>query len=210
MKMLPDFSFEDIIDGLACGVDEVGRGPLAGPVVAAAVVIRRDTMPAAVLAQINDSKTLSATKREYLFNMIRDHAHVSIAECSVAEIDSINILQASLLAMKKAVETLDITCAAALIDGNKAPKLQIKAQTIVKGDAKSLSIAAASIVAKHYRDRLMEKYAIEFPHYGWEKNAGYGTAYHLKAIEIHGITPHHRLSFRPISEFQLKQNISNN
>lgn len=196
----PDFRHEDMHKGIVCGIDEVGRGPLAGPVVAAAVVLHRDKVPAAILEQINDSKKLNHAKRAYLFNKIHEFAHVSIAECGVDEIDDINILQASLLAMKKAFETLPVKAQIALVDGNKAPKLACKTQTIIGGDAKSLSIAAASIVAKHYRDQLMNKYAIEFPNYGWEKNAGYGTAQHLKAIEIYGITPLHRRSFAPVCE----------
>jgi ribonuclease HII len=208
--MPPDFSLEDRFDSLVCGVDEVGRGPLAGPVVAAAVVLRRKDCPADMLAQIDDSKKLTAAKRAYLAEKLRDCAHISIAACDVAEIDRINILQAALLAMKKAVETLDIKPAVALIDGNRAPKLACRAQTVIKGDSLSLSIAAASIVAKHHRDQLMKTYAIEFPHYGWEKNAGYGTAQHLKAIQIHGVTPLHRRSFSPISEHLLKVNSANN
>ena len=200
-KSRPDFSFEDAYQGPVCGIDEVGRGPLAGPVVAAAVIIDRARMPQKILDAINDSKKLSAAKREYLFNHLHDYSYVSLAECDAREIDSINILQASLLAMRKAFDALRAHGpVAALVDGNQNPKITgCQVQTIVKGDAKSLSIAAASIVAKHYRDQLMCKYAIEFPHYGWETNAGYGTAAHLKAIEIHGITPLHRRSFAPIS-----------
>jgi ribonuclease HII len=200
----PDFSFEDRFKGIVCGVDEVGRGPLAGPVVAAAVVLKRKNIPADVLAQINDSKALTAQKREYLYGKIHEYAHVCITECGVDEIDEINILQASLRAMAKAVEGLDIRPQAALIDGNKAPKLACATKTIVKGDSRSLSIAAASIVAKHYRDVLMCRHALEFPQYGWESNAGYGTAQHLKAIQIHGVTPLHRRSFAPVSKHLLK------
>ena len=209
-RIAPDFSFEDQYPHPVCGVDEVGRGPLAGPVVAAAVVIRRGEIPAEIAAQINDSKKLTAQKREYLAGQIRKYAHVSLAECGVDDIDSINILQASLLAMKKAVEGLDVAPAAALIDGIHAPKLACKAKTIIKGDSRSLSIAAASIIAKHYRDNLMCTYAVEFPQYGWDSNAGYGTAHHLKAIEIHGITIHHRRSFAPISKQIVKVNSANN
>jgi len=198
----PDFTFEDAYQGPVCGIDEVGRGPLAGPVVAAAVIIDRARMPQKILDAINDSKKLSAAKREYLFNHLHEYSYVSLAECDAREIDAINILQASLMAMRKAFEGLrGHGPEAALVDGNQNPKITgCKVQTIVKGDAKSLSIAAASIVAKHYRDQLMCKYAIEFPHYGWATNAGYGTAEHLKAIDIHGITPLHRLSFSPVSE----------
>lgn len=208
--MTPTFLFEDQHTGLVCGVDEVGRGPLAGPVVACAVIIDRTRMPVEILAQINDSKKLTERKRDFLFNEIKNYSDVSLAECNVEEIDRINILQASLLAMKKAIAGLKQQPAIALIDGDKAPKLSCRIQTIVKGDSKSLSIAAASIVAKHYRDQLMKKHALEFPHYGWEKNAGYGTAQHLKALEIHGITPLHRLSFSPVSKISVKVNSANN
>ncbi len=196
----PDFSFEDQYDGVVCGIDEVGRGPLAGPVVAAAVVIRRAAIPKAVLDQINDSKVLNAQKRAYLSGKIHEFADVSIAECSVAEIDEINILQASLRAMAKAFKTLSVRPVAALVDGNQKPPLRFcKIKTIIQGDARSLSIAAASIVAKHYRDNLMIRMAVDFPHYGWETNAGYGTAHHVKALEIHGVTAHHRRSFEPVA-----------
>lgn len=206
----PDFSFEDAFIRTAgataqvCGIDEVGRGPLAGPVVAAAVVLARDTRHAKLWQVINDSKKLTATRRADLYARIHDAGQVSIALCSVEDIDSINILQASLKAMQKAYAGLPQPAACALIDGNKAPKMPCHTQTIVKGDARSLSIAAASIVAKHYRDELMKKLDAEFPAYGWARNAGYGTAAHLKALEIHGITPHHRRSFAPISHLILK------
>lgn len=210
---LPDFSFEDMHDGPVCGIDEVGRGPLAGPVVAAAVIIQRAEMPQDVLRHINDSKKLNAQKRKWLYSKIHEYADVSLALIEPDEIDRINILQASLLAMGNAFHKLGQVPVAALVDGNKPPRLgndNVKVVTIVKGDAKSLSIAAASIVAKHHRDELMKKYAQEFPHYGWETNAGYGTAAHLKAIEIHGITPLHRRSFAPVSKQSVKENSANN
>jgi len=211
----PDFTYEDACNGIVCGIDEVGRGPLAGPVVAAAVVLRRDEFPPELLAEINDSKKLSAAKREKLFKVINEYAYVSLAEISPQEIDRVNILQATFLAMQRAHSALhksmQIPPAAALIDGNQRPKLlhEVFIQTIVKGDGKSLSIAAASIIAKHHRDMLMIKLAQQFPQYGWETNAGYGTAEHLKAIEIHGITPHHRRSFAPISKQSVKVNSAN-
>jgi ribonuclease HII len=203
-KTKPDFTYEDKHGGAVCGIDEVGRGPLAGPVVAAAVVLRRDTLPISVRREINDSKKLNASRRAWLFDEIHRHGDVSIAECSVEEIDTINIFQAAMLAMKKAYEGLVTRPPVALIDGNKAPKIDCTTQTIVKGDTLSLSIAAASIIAKHHRDELMKKYAEEFPHYGWASNAGYGTPEHLKAIEIHGVTWLHRRSFAPISKQLLK------
>lgn len=210
----PDFSFEDRYTGLVCGIDEAGRGPLAGPVVAAAVVIRRDEMPAGILTQINDSKVLTAEKRAFLFSKIYEYAHVSLAEASVAEIDRLNILQASLLAMKKAHAKLrkqmHAPPVAALVDGNQKPSLdRVTIETIVQGDARSFSIAAASIIAKHYRDQLMLKHAKQFPHYGWDRNAGYGTPQHLKAIEIHGVTPLHRRSFAPVSKQLVKESSAN-
>lgn len=207
--MSPTFKLEDKLTGIICGIDEVGRGPLAGPVVAAAVILRRDKIPADLCEQINDSKKLTAKKRAYLFEKIPEYAETSIASCSVEEIDKINILQASLLAMKKACEALPTPVQHALVDGNKAPKLSCRTHLVVKGDSISLSIAAASIMAKHHRDQLMETYAIEFPQYGWESNAGYGTAKHLKAIEIHGITRLHRRSFSPVSKQLLKINSAN-
>jgi ribonuclease HII len=200
MSKAPSFSFEDQHTGIVCGLDEVGRGPLAGPVVAAAVVIRRDVMPKKILKEIDDSKKLTAQKREELWNYIHEFADVSIAECSVAEIDEINILQASLRAMGLAYAGLKVRPDVALVDGNKAPALPCKVQTIIGGDALSLSIGAASIVAKHYRDELMVRIANDFPHYGWETNAGYGTAQHLKALETHGVTIHHRRSFAPVAQ----------
>ncbi len=206
----PSFAYEDRHQGPVCGIDEVGRGPLAGPVVAAAVIIDRDRFPPAALAEINDSKKLTAPKRAVLAATIRDYAHVALAECSVAEIDDINILQASMQAMAKACAALSLRPSAALVDGNRKPKLACTVQTIVKGDSLSLSIAAASIVAKQYRDALMARLAEEFPNYGWERNAGYGTAAHLKAIEIHGVTPHHRRSFAPISKQLVKESFVNN
>lgn len=210
----PDFSFEDRYDGVVCGIDEAGRGPLAGPVVAAAVVIRRHEIPADILSQINDSKALTAERRAFLFKKIYEYSYVSLAESSVDEIDRLNILQASLLAMKKAHAKLRRQMQAppivALVDGNQKPKLdRIAIETIVQGDARSFSIAAASIIAKHYRDQVMLKHARKFPQYGWATNAGYGTPEHLKAIEIHGVTPLHRRSFAPVSKQLVKENIAN-
>lgn len=207
--MSPNLLYEKQHQGPVCGVDEVGRGPLAGPVIAAAVILRPDA-PADLLSRLDDSKKLTALRRADLAERLRDHAYVSIAACDVEEIDRINILQATMLAMKKAVEGLDLLPRAALIDGNRAPDLSCTVQTIVKGDSKSLSIAAASIVAKHHRDELMKSWSIKFPEYQWEKNAGYGTAAHLKAIQIHGVTPLHRRSFAPVADYLLKESNSNN
>lgn len=198
---MPDFSFEDQCQAPVCGVDEVGRGPLAGPVVAAAVIFKNDMRQHPLLARIQDSKTLSAKTRAAIAAALPDLAHISIAESNVQEIDSLNILQATFLAMRRAVEGLPLRPQTALIDGNRAPKnFPCATQTIVKGDARSLSIAAASIVAKEHRDRIMRTLSEEYPHYGWDKNAGYGTARHLAALRTHGPTPWHRRSFSPVGD----------
>ncbi|KPD12138.1 ribonuclease HII [Phaeobacter sp. 11ANDIMAR09] len=177
------------------GVDEVGRGPLAGPVTAAAVVLDLEKLPEG----LNDSKKLSAKKRAALAQEIWQRAEVSVAEASVEEIDSINILRASHLAMERAVAALDPPPDYLLIDGNLIPRdLTIKAEAVVKGDGKSVSIAAASIVAKEARDTLMVDLAQQFPGYGWEKNAGYPSKQHREALVELGVTPHHRRSFKPV------------
>lgn len=195
----PGFKFEQaaLENGafVVAGVDEVGRGPLCGPVTAAAVVLD----PANIPVGLNDSKKLTEKRRLVLFDEIMATADCSIAHASVEEIDDINILRASHLAMERAVAGLKRSADHALIDGNMIPKgLPIKAETIVKGDARSLSIAAASIIAKVERDRIMGDLAAEFPGYGWEKNAGYGTKQHLAALQSLGVTPHHRRSFKPV------------
>lgn len=182
---------------IICGADEVGRGPLAGPVVAAAVIIPIKGLPPDLQSQIKDSKKLSDAKRQHLFPLIAAACPHAIAEASVDEIDQLNILHASLLAMRRAIEALGHVDHA-LIDGNKLPKLSIPATAIVKGDDKSLSIAAASILAKVTRDDLMRKLAQDWPGYGWDRNAGYPTAEHLAALEKQGLTPWHRRSFGPV------------
>ncbi|NEY90166.1 ribonuclease HII [Tabrizicola oligotrophica] len=207
-RIPPDFSFESAAlgRGLArvCGVDEVGRGPLAGPVTAAAVILD----PARIPPGLGDSKALTPAKRERLFGEIMASAQVCIAHATVEEIDSLNILRASHLAMERAVAGLPITPAHALIDGNLIPAgLKGRAEAIVKGDAKSLSIAAASIVAKVTRDRIMVDLAQQHPGYGWEANAGYPTKAHLEALLNLGVTPWHRRSFRPVHNI-LYQDIS--
>jgi ribonuclease HII len=195
-RVPPDFSHEQAAGlGKIAGVDEVGRGPLAGPVTAAAVILD----PARLPQGLSDSKVLTASRREALFYQLMDMAQVSVAHASVAEIDSLNILRASHLAMERAVAGL--TCAPdhVLVDGNLIPSdLQGRATAIVKGDAKSLSIAAASIVAKVTRDRLMVDLASQFPGYGWAENAGYPTKQHLSALLNLGVTPWHRRSFKPV------------
>ena len=194
----PDFTFEEdlISRGEICiaGVDEVGRGPLAGPVTAAAVILD----PANIPDGLNDSKMLSRKKREALEPLIFANAEVSIAHATVEEIDEINILRASHLAMERAIAGLG-RVDHALIDGNMIPRgLIIPATTIIKGDARSLSIAAASIVAKICRDRIMVGLAQQYPGYGWDTNAGYGSKSHISALHRLGVTPHHRRSFKPV------------
>lgn len=175
-----------------CGVDEAGRGPLAGPVCAAAVIL-----PEGVIVDgVNDSKKLSEKKRESLFDVIREQAlSYSIAYATVDEIEEINILNATMLAMRRAIDGLDIKADYAMIDGNKIPPIDIDAECIVKGDAKSMSIACASILAKVSRDRLLYKYAEEYPMYGFDKHKGYGTKVHREAILKYGPCPYHRKSF---------------
>jgi len=185
------------VSGPVCGVDEVGRGPLAGPVVAAAVVLNPERVPEG----LNDSKKRTEKKREHLYDLIHENAlAVMIAQASVEEIDRINILEASMLAMRRAVEGLALKPAGALVDGNRSPGLNMPTRTLIKGDGRSLSIAAASIVAKVFRDRLMKNLAEEHPGYGWEQNAGYGVPKHLAALKLVGVTPHHRRSFAPIRQ----------
>lgn len=175
-----------------CGVDEAGRGPLAGPVCAAAVILPEGV----IIDGVNDSKKLSEKKRESLFDVIREQAlSYSIAYATVDEIEEINILNATMLAMRRAIDGLDIKVDYAMIDGNKIPPLDIDAECIVKGDAKSMSIACASILAKVSRDRLLYKYAEEYPMYGFDKHKGYGTKVHREAILKYGPCPYHRKSF---------------
>lgn len=175
-----------------CGVDEAGRGPLAGPVCAAAVILPEGV----IIDGVNDSKKLSEKKRESLFDVIREQAlSYSIAHATVDEIEEINILNATMLAMRRAIDGLDIKADYAMIDGNKIPPIDIDAECIVKGDAKSMSIACASILAKVSRDRLLYKYAEEYPMYGFDKHKGYGTKVHREAILKYGPCPYHRKSF---------------
>lgn len=196
---VPDYSLERAATqrgaALVAGVDEVGRGPLAGPVTAAAVILD----PARIPDGLNDSKKLSAKRRDALWQVIHDAAEVSIAHASVAEIDEINILRASHLAMERAVAGLPRAPEFLLIDGNMIPKgLTIPSQAVIKGDGLSVSIAAASIVAKICRDRIMWDLAQQFPGYGWDTNAGYPSKSHKAALQNLGVTPHHRHSFKPV------------
>jgi ribonuclease HII len=199
--VMPSFRFESRHQGLVAGVDEAGRGPLAGPVVAAAVVIDRARATRGLLKQLDDSKKLSADERDdaYVLLMGSEAVAIGIGAASAREIDRFNILQASLLAMRRAVAALPEPPALALVDGNRAPRLACAVETIVRGDSLSYSIAAASIVAKVTRDRLMCLLDRRYPGYGWASNAGYAVAPHLAALRALGPTPHHRHSFAPLS-----------
>lgn len=201
---MPDLSHEIAAgwhDGkIICGVDEVGRGPLAGPVVAAAAILPTGGLPLELARQIKDSKKLTARQRDSLFPPLTACCRYVVAEASVAEIDRLNILWATMLAMQRAVAGLPVMPDMALIDGNRCPDLPCPALAIVKGDDKSLSIAVAAIIAKVTRDRIMARLDQEFPGYGWADNAGYGTAQHLTALQKHGATPWHRDSFAPVRQ----------
>lgn len=200
---MTDFLLEQEMGGLICGIDEVGRGPIAGPVVAASVHIPPALQAQALALGITDSKKLSVTKRDTLFEWITSHCVWGLGECSPAEIDQLNILWATMEAMKRSFTAMQgkmhSACSGALIDGNRVPPdFPAPARAIVKGDQHSISIAAASIVAKVTRDRAMAKLAEEFPYYGWERNAAYPSPEHKEALLTHGVTPHHRKSFAPV------------
>jgi ribonuclease HII len=190
----PSYKFDQVYETPIIGVDEVGRGPLAGPVISAAIVLNKEKIPEG----INDSKKLSKKKREVINEELISQHSFAIGIASVEEIDKINILQASLLAMKRAVLNLNIQPQTILVDGNKLPDLEYNMYSIIKGDSKSISIAAASIIAKVYRDKLMQDLSLQYPGYYWEKNSGYGTKQHLLALNSLGVTPIHRKSFAPI------------
>ncbi len=205
---MPDFQIENElnISGAVFGIDEAGRGPWCGSVVAACVHWPNGKIPPELAVRIDDSKKLSAKKREELFALIlQSDAVVGVGEATAAEIDELNILNATFLAMHRALDMAKqkgVTPAFALIDGNRLPKnWDIPARAVIKGDSLSLSIAAASIVAKVTRDRQMVALAEKYPQYGWDKNAGYGTKEHIEAIEKHGITPEHRRSYAPIRRY---------
>ncbi len=182
--------------GLVCGIDEAGRGPLAGPVVAAAVILD----PARPIAGLNDSKKLSEKKRDALAVAIHQNALAwCVAEATVEEIDRLNILHATMLAMQRAVAGLSIKPESALVDGNRCPRLDIPAEAVVKGDGKIASIAAASILAKTVRDAGMLALHAKYPQYGFDRHMGYPTAAHFAALETHGASPVHRTSFGPVA-----------
>ena len=193
-KKFPDFLFESAYKGFVCGVDEAGRGPLAGPVVAAAVILNPTDIPLG----LNDSKVLNTNKRESLFLDIARTSSIGIGIAEPEEIDRLNILHASLSAMKRAVWALNILPDVVLIDGNKAPFLPMKTECIIKGDSLSLSIAAASIIAKVTRDKLMLEAGNRFPGYEFETHKGYPTKLHLQKLSLLGSSPIHRKSFKPV------------
>jgi ribonuclease HII len=199
--------FETELGCRVAGVDEVGRGPLAGPVTAAAVVLDPKCIPEG----LNDSKKLTAKKRLDLYWQLLDCADVSIAHASVAEIDEINILRASHLAMERAIAGLQVLPEHVLIDGNMIPRgLRLPATTLVKGDSRSISISAASIVAKVCRDCVLVDLAQQHPGYGWETNMGYGSKKHMEALRSLGVTPHHRCSFKPVHNMLYQEKIVTN
>jgi len=198
---MPHYIYESrllkTLAGPVCGVDEAGRGPLAGPVVAAAVILEHGRIPKG----LNDSKQLDEDTREELFPRIMEMAvAVGVGEASVGEIDLVNIRQATHLAMARAVRALSVAAQFALVDGNDAPALPCKCDTLVGGDGRSVSIAAASIIAKVTRDRLMVRLHDEHPGYNWRSNKGYGTPDHYSGLKLHGVTAHHRRSFAPIRD----------
>jgi len=208
---VPDFALEAAHGAdrgrVVIGLDEAGRGPWAGPVTAAAVWLAPARLPPDLQAELDDSKKLAREKREAIFEEMRALAsaddpplRLALGEASVEEIDRLNILQASLLAMARAGAALDLRPDAALVDGTQAPRLDCPVTTVVGGDRKCLTIAAASIAAKVTRDRVMARLSEAHPGYGWETNAGYGTAAHRDGLQRLGVTPHHRRSFRPIRE----------
>jgi ribonuclease HII len=194
--------FDQQFEGPVCGIDEVGRGPLAGPVVSACVHIPSKNLANPIWDEITDSKKISAIKREKLFEPIKALCIFGIAEASAQEIDQLNIHHATLLAMKRAFEIMAFAPQTTLIDGKFAPDIPCTTQTVIKGDSLSLSIGAASILAKVTRDRMMTKLHQDHPHYAWDRNAGYGTKAHMKGLESHGLTPFHRLSFAPCARLK--------
>lgn len=213
---MPSWEIENEFSGNICGIDEAGRGPWVGPVVAAAVMFLTHDINAELLNNLNDSKKLTAKKREYLYDLLLNEAQkgklcYGIAEASAREIDDLNILNATFLAMRRAAEKLSIKPDKALIDGNRLPTdFCCPTNCYISGDARSYSIAAASILAKVYRDRLMQEMAQKYPGYGFAKNAGYGTKDHIDGLKKYGVTPQHRHSYKPIKEFLANENVKIN
>ena len=194
MADAPNFDIEEGFDGLVAGIDEAGRGPLAGPVVAAAVILNPNCTPAG----LKDSKKLTEKRRSDLAAALWKTARIGVGVASVTEIAQLNILRASLIAMSRATANLPVPPSVCIVDGNIKPRLACPTYTVVKGDTLSLSIAAASIIAKVTRDRMMKELAAEFPQYAWERNKGYGARAHTDALDAFGVTPHHRRSFSPV------------
>ncbi len=207
MKINPDFSLENASGyDLVVGLDEAGRGPLCGPVVAAAVVFPNRNVDIPVV--IRDSKQMTPNQRAVAYEWIVNNTIWAVAECSPTEIDELNILWASMMAMKRAFDKLQCNSEYCLVDGNRLPH-DLNGMAVVKGDSKSISIAAASILAKETRDRIMHELSQQFPQYGWDKNAGYPTKSHLQAIDKYGINQHYRKSFGPIKERIKNENADN-
>ncbi|MHA1108748.1 MAG: ribonuclease HII [Alphaproteobacteria bacterium] len=201
---MPDLTRERAHGGPVAGIDEAGRGPWAGPVIAAAVILNADRLPGGLLAAIDDSKRVAAAKRADIATALwtavpTGGARIGVGGASARQIDRDNVLAATLTAMARALAALGAPPALALVDGNRAPDLPCAVRTVIKGDSLSLSIAAASIIAKVTRDRIMTRLAIRYPAFAWERNAGYGTPAHKAALARHGPTPHHRFSFAPVA-----------
>ena len=198
-----NFDIEEKFGDIVVGIDEVGRGPLAGPVIAVAVYIKRSLWKNFIvkypeIIKINDSKKLSKKIREKIYKVLIKIISFGVGAASVKEIEEKNILQASLIAMERAYESLKVRAEFVLVDGINKPKIKANIKTIKNGDNKSISIASASIIAKVIRDNLMKKLSYKYPNFLWDKNSGYGTKLHINKIKLHGITPHHRKSFKPI------------
>jgi len=207
MKVNPDFSLENASGyNLVVGLDEAGRGPLCGPVVAAAVVFPNRNVDIPVV--IRDSKLMTPNQRAVAYDWIVNNTIWAVAECSPSEIDELNILWASMMAMKRAFDKLQCDAEYCLVDGNRLPN-DLNGMPVVKGDSKSISIAAASILAKETRDRIMHELAQQFPQYGWGKNAGYPTKSHLQAIDKYGINQYYRKSFGPVKQRIKNENADN-
>lgn len=204
---MPDFELENEVKGVVAGVDEAGRGPWVGPVVAGCAVFLSREVDEWLLANLNDSKKIAKKKREKLYELILAEAAkgnmlIGVGEASAREIDEVNILNATFLAMKRAVDNAGVFPDMVLVDGNREPRgIEFPVKAVVKGDAKSYSVSAASILAKVYRDRLMENMAKIYQGYGFEKNAGYGTKEHIAGLRKFGVTPEHRRSYAPVKEF---------
>jgi ribonuclease HII len=200
---MPDFALEGAARGLVCGIDEAGRGPLAGPVVAAAVILDRARFPPDLASILDDSKAMTSSAREASYLALNACAVIGVGAASAREIDARNVLAATLLAMARAVAALPLAPDLALVDGNAAPALSCAVRTVVRGDSRSFSIAAASVVAKVMRDRIMRALARRYPGYGWERNVGYPTREHKRGLLVLGPTPHHRRSFAPIARLSV-------